>query len=122
MQKYSYFIIAITINTMLLIKPVNAETHVITQDQKKFSDIFLKMENNDTIKFVNLDTVKHRLVFTHKGHQRQLHAIDPGKAQELTLPDSGIYDIQCRHHPEMKLTVFIPYVAKVTKNMSNYEF
>ena len=107
---------------MLLTAAVNADTHVITQQEKKFSDVFLKIENNDIIKFVNLDTVKHRLVYSHRGHQEQLQAVEPGKEQEITFSDPGIYDIQCKHHPEMKLTVYIPYVVKLTKNLANYEF
>lgn len=102
--------------------PVYADTHVITQANHKFSDIFLKMQSNDTIKFVNLDTVNHRLVFTYKGRKEKLSPLEPGNSQEIVLDSAGIYDVYCLNHPEMKMTVFIPYVANLTKNMSNYQF
>ena len=120
MQKYTRPVLVII--AMLLTTPVIADTHIITQQHKKFSDMFVKMENDDVLKFVNLDSVKHRLIFTHKGRQEQLHSIEPGKEQEITLHDSGIYDIQCKHHPSMKLTVYVPHVVKMTKNMANYQF
>lgn len=99
-----------------------ASTFTIKQENHKFSEMYLKIENNDTLKFVNLDTVNHRLVFSHKGEQEHMGAIKPGSSQEVTFTHSGIYDIQCKHHPEMKLTVFIPHVVKLSKDASNYAF
>jgi len=120
MKKSIYPSLAIVI--MLLTSSVNAETRVVTQDDKQFSDMFIKLNNNDTIKFVNLDSVKHRLVFSHKGQEEKLSEISPGNSQELMLAEPGVYDIHCMHHPEMKLTVFIPYVVNLTKKISDYEF
>lgn len=94
----------------------------VQQKDHKFSELFLKVKNNDTIKFVNLDSVNHRLVFSHKGRQEQMNAIKPGDSQEISFSHSGIYDVQCIHHPEMKLTIFVPYVAKLTKKDSIYTF
>lgn len=94
----------------------------VQQKDHQFSELFLKVKNSDTIKFVNLDSVNHRLVFSHKGRQEQMNAIKPGDFQEISFSQSGIYDVQCIHHPEMKLTIFVPYVAKLTKKESIYTF
>lgn len=110
----------------LLVAPIHStlakDSLTIQQKDHKFSELFVKVKNNDVIKFVNLDTVNHRLVFSHKGRQEQMNAIEPGKSQEVTLSNSGIYDVQCKHHPEMKLTIFVPYSAKLTKSDSIYAF
>jgi len=94
--------------------PCTAATHVVTQTGLEFSEVFLKMENNDTIKFVNLDTVNHRLIFAYKGRQEQLAMIKPGESQDVVLDKSGVYDVSCANHPNMKLTVYIPYVLKIS--------
>lgn len=94
----------------------------IQQKDHKFSEMFIKVENNDTIKFINLDSVKHRLIFSHKGRQEQMNAMNPGDTQEITFSHAGIYDVQCKHHPEMKLTIFVPYIANLTKKDSIYTF
>ena len=91
-----------------------AATHIITQSAEQFSEPFLKIETNDTIKFVNLDTVNHRLVFSYKGQQDKLAMIKPGESQDVVLDKSGIYDISCANHPDMKMTVYIPFVLKIS--------
>lgn len=98
------------------------DVFTINQKDHKFSELFLKIKNDDVLKFVNLDSVNHRLVFTHKDQQEQMNTIKPGKSQEVTFKSPGIYDIQCKIHPEMKLTIFIPYVAKLTKAGPSYTF
>lgn len=98
------------------------ESHTVQQKDHKFSELFLKVKNNDVIKFVNLDSVNHKLIFSHKGRQEHMNAIEPGKTQEISFSHSGIYDVQCKHHPEMKLTIFVPYAAKLTSSDSIYAF
>jgi plastocyanin len=119
---FSAYVSVLTSSLFLASISAQADTHIITQEHMEFSDIFLKMENNDTIKFVNLDTVNHRLVFSYKGQEEKLAWIKPGDSQEVLLDRSGIYDVHCLNHPEMKLTVFIPHVASLTRNISNYDF
>lgn len=98
------------------------DSFTIQQKHHRFSELFIKIKNNDVIKFINLDSVNHRLVFSHKGRQEQMNAIKPGDSQEITFSQSGIYDVQCKHHPEMKLTIFIPYDLKLTKDKAIYAF
>ena len=98
------------------------EPYTIKQQDHQFSELFIKVKNDDVIKFVNLDSVNHRLIFWHKGQQEQMKAITPGSSQEITFSHSGIYDVRCKHHPEMKLTIFVPYVANLNKTDSIYMF
>lgn len=91
------------------------ETHTINQKDHMFSEIFIKVKNDDVVKFVNLDSVKHRLIFTHKGQREEMNAVEPGKSQEVKFSHAGIYDVQCKIHPEMKLTIFVPPAANLTR-------
>lgn len=115
-------IIGIVFSSSLATNVMAANIFTVKQQDHKFSEMYLKIENNDVLKFVNLDSVNHRLVFSHKGEQEHMGAIEPGNSQEVTFSRSGIYDIQCKHHPEMKLTVFIPHVVKLSKSAALYEF
>lgn len=124
-RNISNFIITDFILLLILTIPLTSwakDSYTVKQKDRKFSELFLKLKNKDVIKFVNLDSVNHRLIFTHKGQQEQLNAITPGGSQEVTFSHSGIYDVQCKHHPEMKLTIFVPYVANMTKKDSIYMF
>lgn len=98
------------------------DAHVIQQKDHQFSELFLKMKNDDVLKFVNMDNVKHRLVFSHKGKQEVMNSIKPGTTQEVTFSQSGLYDVQCQHHPEMKLTIFIPYPLNSARQTAIYKF
>ena len=111
--------------TIFVMSPVSVmakDVFTINQKDHKFSEMFVKVKNNDVIRFVNLDSVNHRLVFMHKGQQEQMNDIKPGKSQEVSFSQPGIYDVVCKIHPEMKLTIFIPYVANLSKTKAFYTF
>jgi plastocyanin len=115
-------IIGIAISSSFTTDVLAANTYTVKQQNHMFSEMYLKIENNDVLKFVNLDSVNHKLVFSHKGEQEHMGAIKPGNSQEVTFSQSGIYDIQCKHHPEMKLTIFIPHVVKLNKSAAFYKY
>ena len=99
-----------------------ASEHVITQKANQFSEVFLKVENNDIIRFINRDSVKHQIRFEHKGRSHELDLLTPGKSQEIAVNQSGLFDITCSIHPDMKLTIFVRPSVKVEKNLSEYIF
>ncbi|NOZ53177.1 MAG: hypothetical protein GXP08_08555 [Gammaproteobacteria bacterium] len=86
-----------------------AREHVVKQEGHQFSDLFLKLENNDVIRFVNLDSVNHKLTFSYKEDKELFTDIGPGASQIIEFGSPGVYDVECHLHPDMKLTVFIPY-------------
>ena len=124
MENFFRYLLLIFI-TMLFVLSGNsssADTFTIDQKNHMFSEMYVKIQSKDVLKFINHDSVDHKLIFTHKGHDEHLQAIEPGKSQEVAFTQAGIYDIQCKHHPKMKLTIFIPHIVKLTKNLSNYKF
>ena len=126
LSTYTYKTVLLTIVLMLFLTTsatvMANDIYTINQKDHKFSEMFVKIKNNDVIRFVNHDEVNHRLIFTYKGQQEQMNVIQPGKSQEVSFSQAGIYDVHCKIHPEMKLTIFIPYVAKLSKAESFYTF
>lgn len=115
-------ILVIGIVISLYVSTVSGSEFVITQKGKRFSKVFLKVENNDIIRFVNDDSVKHQISFSHKGRTHQLDELNPGKAQEIAVNKSGLFDITCGYHPDMKLTIFVRPTVTIDKNLSDYIF
>ena len=90
-----------------------ATEHVVTQDDKQFSEIFLKIEHDDVIRFVNLDNVEHKLTFTHRKLSSLETEVMPGDSQAVVFSKPGVYDVKCDIHPHMKMTVFVPHIDVV---------
>lgn len=121
-QSFKKTLFAATILTTPYLSTAAASEHIITQEGNQFSQVFLKVENNDIIRFVNHDSVKHQIRFSHKGRDHQLDELNPGKTQEIAVNQSGLFDISCGIHPDMKLTIFVRPSVKVKKNLSDYIF
>ena len=100
----------------------SAQEHVITQENNKFSEVFMKLEHNDKIKIVNLDTVNHKISFLYKDKEQLVAELKPGMSQTIELRSPGIYDIKSHVHPEMQLTVYVPHTVKMGVKRSEYYF
>ncbi len=106
----------------LMMGVVNAQEHVITQENNKFSEVFMKLENNDKIKIVNLDSVNHKIAFLYKDEEQFVADLKPGMSQTIELKSPGIYDIRSPANPEMQLTVYVPHAVKMGIKRSEYYF
>jgi cytochrome c peroxidase len=85
---------------------VLAEQHTVTEEDTKFSEPFLKVGINDTVRFINNDGVTHNISIRIKNSLRNYGKLPPGKDQIVDFPQAGVYDITCSIHPDMKMTVF----------------
>ena len=92
--------------------PVLASEFVITQQDGKFSELFLKISHNDIVKFINRDEVKHKLLVSYKSKNHAFDELNPGRSQAIEFNKPGLYDIECEIHKKMKLTVFVPHIVK----------
>ena len=106
----------------LLGATVDAQEHVITQENNKFSEVFMKLEHNDKIRIVNRDTVNHKISFLFKDKEQLVAELKPGMSQTIELRSPGIYDIKSHVHPDMKLTVYVPHTVKMGSKRSEYYF
>lgn len=93
--------------------PAWAKEHVVTQEATTFSELFIKVEHDDVIKFINLDSVNHKLTFSHHKLATIETELEPGESQTIIFSKPGVYDVTCHIHPHMKMTVFVPHVDVV---------
>jgi plastocyanin len=101
---------------------VFAQEHVVTQENNRFSEVFLKLENNDKLKIVNLDSVNHKITFLYKDREQLVAELEPGDSRIIELSGPGLYDIKSRTHPEMAMTIYIPHPLKIDGGKSEYYF
>ena len=95
---------------------VFAVERVVMQHDKTFSEIFVKVDSDEVVRFVNDDSVRHVLTFKGKNTELLSKEIAPGMSQLIRFSKPGLYDIQCESYPGMKLTVFVSFVDKVASN------
>lgn len=93
-----------------------AAERVVLKDDKTFSELFLKVDSDGVVKFVNHDTVPHILTFKSTKTSMSLRELAPGASQAIKFSTPGLYDVQCQDHPDMKLTMLVSFVDKVVSN------
>ena len=91
-----------------------ATEHVVSQKNKKFSVDTLKVKFGDTIKFVNNEEdITHNVYSESTGYKFDLRTQDPGKFSIVEIDKvaknrkSGVMNVECAIHPNMKLKVEI---------------
>lgn len=99
-----------------------AQELVVTQKNNQFSEVFLKLENNDKLKIVNLDSVNHKIAFLYKDKEQLVTELKPGASRVIELGSPGLYDIKSQNHPEMMMTIYVPHTIKIDGSNSEYYF
>ena len=79
----------------------------VSQNQHKFSDVFLALRPGDQVSFSNRDVVTHRLVSATPAYELDIGELKPGASKILVFDRKGIVDVSCSMHPEMKMTIFV---------------
>ena len=92
---------------------VLAAEKVVLQENKTFSELFIKVDSDDVVKFVNDDKVAHVLIFRGTNTSLSIREIAPGASQAIKFSTPGVYDVQCEDLPEMKLTMLVSFIDKV---------
>ncbi len=90
----------------VLIAGAEAADMNIDQVDKKFSTDSASIKVGDTISFNNKDDVKHNLnVIDPDDNADDKGVQDPGQTTKVTFSKAGEYQVRCRIHPRMKMTV-----------------
>ncbi len=85
-----------------------AGSHVVTQKDKKFSVVALKIKKGDTISFKNDEKdITHNVYSLGPKNEFELKTQPPGQASDVTFKDAGTTDVECAIHPTMKLKVTV---------------
>lgn len=82
-----------------------AETVVISQKDKTFSQKEITIAVNDTVEFHNLDDTAHSILSLTPGMEFDLKTQRPGELKSRTFDKPGQVVVTCDIHLKMALTV-----------------
>lgn len=82
-----------------------AADHTISQKNKMFSQADISIKVNDTLVFVNDDTVHHNVMSLDPENKFNLGSLKPGSSTPVTFKTAGDFTVLCAIHPTMKLHV-----------------
>ncbi|HYX36773.1 MAG TPA: plastocyanin/azurin family copper-binding protein [Oligoflexus sp.] len=86
---------------------VHAEVHKVSQKGKAFSTQALTIKPDDTIMFLNDDTISHNVFSSSEGTRFNLKIQLPGTRNGQKFGKSGAGEIRCAIHPGMKMKLII---------------
>lgn len=87
--------------------PGLAETIVVEQSGKKFSETEITVKKGDTVRFVNKDPFTHNVYSQSRGNAFDVKVQKPGEFSDVTFTAPGDVDVRCAIHPSMKLTIHV---------------
>jgi plastocyanin len=87
--------------------PCLADTVVIEQSGKKFSQAEITVKKGDTVTFANKDPITHNVYSQSPGNSFDVKTPKPGESSDVKFDTVGDADVQCAIHPSMKLKVHV---------------
>ncbi len=91
--------------SLLLAVSASAEEHAISQKGKVFTPVELSIKKDDTVTFVNDDTVAHNVFSQSPGSKFNLKLQKPGESTSVTFSKVGDHTVRCAIHPGMEMVV-----------------
>lgn len=95
------------ITGIALASPAVAADYTVTQKNKQFDKVELKVSAGDSIRFVNQDDHAHNVYSRSSGNTFDLGLQDPGTGESVVFSTPGSVNIRCAIHPKMKMTVMV---------------
>lgn len=96
---------AFALSSVGLVSAAQAETVVISQKDKTFSEKEITISVNDTVEFHNLDDTAHSILSLTPGMEFDLKTQRPGELKHRTFDKPGQVVVTCDIHLKMALTV-----------------
>lgn len=87
--------------------PASADTVIVEQSGKKFSQTEITVKKGDTVRFVNKDPYTHNVYSQSRGNAFDVKVQKPGESSDVLLSTPGDVDVRCAIHPSMKLTIHV---------------
>jgi plastocyanin len=87
--------------------PCLADTIVIEQSGKKFSQTEVTIKKGDSITFANKDPITHNVYSLSPGNTFDVKMQKAGESSDVKFDSVGDADVQCAIHPSMKLKVHV---------------
>jgi len=82
-----------------------AAEQVVSQKNKSFSVKKLTVQVGDSVRFVNDDPFAHNVFSLSDTKSFDLGSYGQGLAKSVLMDKSGIVDVECAVHPDMKMTI-----------------
>ena len=82
-----------------------AAEQVVSQKGKAFSVKKLTVTVGDSVRFVNDDPFAHNVFSLSDTKSFDLGSYGQGLAKSVLMDKSGIVDVECAVHPDMKMTI-----------------
>jgi plastocyanin len=87
--------------------PCLADTVVIEQSGKKFSQAEITVKKGDTVTFANKDPITHNVYSQSPGNSFDVKTQKPGESSDVKFDAVGDADVQCAIHPSMKMPIHV---------------
>jgi plastocyanin len=94
-----------TLALALAAAQAHAAEHVVSQKGKSFSVKKLVVEQGDSVRFVNDDPFAHNVFSLSDTKSFDLGSYGQGLFKSVLMDKSGIVDVECAVHPDMKMTI-----------------
>jgi len=92
---------------LLLCSAASGEEHHISQKNKTFAPLELKVRAGDSVVFHNDDDITHNVFSQTEGAEFNVKLQEPGSASPVVMEKPGVVDVRCAIHPGMKLRVVV---------------
>jgi plastocyanin len=93
--------------TALIGLPALAEEHLITQQDRAFSQREISIKVGESIVFKNDDQVTHNVFSVSPGMEFDIRRQAPGQSSTVAFKKPGLAEVRCSIHPKMKLIVTV---------------
>ena len=87
--------------------PCLADTVVIDQLGKKFSQTEITVKTGDIVTFVNKDPITHNVYSQSPGNTFDVKTQKSGASSDVKFDTVGDADVQCAIHPSMKMRIHV---------------
>jgi plastocyanin len=91
----------------LVVLPALAEEHLITQQDRAFSQREISIKVGESIVFKNDDQVTHNVFSVSPGMEFDIRRQAPGNSSTVAFKKPGVAEVRCSIHPKMKLIVTV---------------
>jgi plastocyanin len=105
MQRYLSLAAGLGLVVALAAVHAMAGEAVVSQKGKAFSVKKLTVTVGDSVKFVNDDPFAHNVFSLSDTKSFDLGSYGQGLAKSVLMDKSGIVDVECAVHPDMKMTI-----------------
>ena len=86
---------------------LGSEIHQVVQIDRKFAAAAITITRGDLVRFANHDPYVHQIYVDARNLEFESDLQPPNQLVELRFPAAGVYQVMCRIHPTMHLTVTV---------------